>query len=128
MMKRKTLISLIVWLLIPTSAILVQSCEYDFVEPDRTPVTTEVSFAEDIIPIFNASCNFSGCHAAGAIPPDLTAAGAFASLNQLGMIDTASPSASVLYTSMTTGSMKNYSTAQQAKLILAWIQQGAINN
>jgi hypothetical protein len=108
--------------------LVLGGCEYEVVEPDRTPVTEEVLFSGKIIPIFNASCNFSGCHSAGAVPPDLTPAGAYASLMGLNQIDTVNPANSILYKSMTTGSMKNYSNADQAKLILAWIEQGAKNN
>jgi len=108
--------------------VILGGCEYEVVEPDRTPVTEEVLFSGKIIPIFNTSCNFSGCHSAGAVPPDLTPAGAYASLMSLNQIDTVNPANSILYKSMTTGSMKNYSNAAQAKLILAWIEQGAKNN
>jgi hypothetical protein len=108
--------------------VILGGCEYEVVEPDRTPVTEEVLFSGKIIPIFNTSCNFSGCHSAGAVPPDLTPAGAYASLMSLNQIDTANPANSILYKSMTTGSMKNYSNSDQAKLILAWITQGAKNN
>ncbi|MCO5263614.1 MAG: hypothetical protein M9901_12120 [Lentimicrobium sp.] len=127
-MKRRSLINLATILLIPAFSAMVGSCEYEFVEPDQTPVTTEVSFATDIVPIFNASCNFAGCHAAGAVPPDLSPAGAYNSLIQLNQINTDNPSGSLLYTSITSGSMKSFSNAEQAKLILAWIQQGAKNN
>ncbi|KAF0202882.1 MAG: hypothetical protein FD170_1459 [Bacteroidetes bacterium] len=108
--------------------LVLAGCEYEVVEPDRAPVTEEVLFSEKIIPIFNTSCNFSGCHSAGAVPPDLTPGGAYASLMDLNQIDTVNPANSILYKSMTTGSMKNYSNAAQAKLILAWITQGAKNN
>lgn len=127
-MERRSLIKLTVLMLIPAFTLLLSSCEYEFVEPDNTPVTTDLSFADDIIPIFNASCNFSGCHAAGAVPPDLTAAGAYNSLHALNMVDVDNPSNSRLYKSITTGTMKTFSDAAQAKLILAWIQQGAKNN
>ncbi|HCT71202.1 hypothetical protein SDC9_28190 [bioreactor metagenome] len=127
-MKKRSLIYLATFLLIPAFSAIISSCEYEFVEPDRTPITTEVSFATDIVPIFNASCNFSGCHAAGAVPPDLSPAGAYNSLILLSQVNTSDPLNSVLYKSITTGSMKSFSNADQAKLILAWIQQGAKNN
>lgn len=127
-MKKRSLINLSILLLIPAFSVFISSCEYEFVEPDRTPITTEVSFATDIVPIFNTSCNFSGCHAAGAVPPDLSPAGAYNSLIQLNQVNTEDPSNSILYVSITTGSMKSFSNTDQAKLILAWIQQGAKNN
>jgi hypothetical protein len=103
-------------------------CEYEFVEPEFIPPPTDtVSFANDVMPIFNASCNMSGCHAAGAFEPDLSPANAYTNL-QNGFINTATPSSSLIYTSMATGSMKSFTTAAEASIVLGWIQQGALNN
>ncbi|MFH1121173.1 MAG: hypothetical protein V1775_15245 [Bacteroidota bacterium] len=107
---------------------LLSGCEYDYVEPDNTPLPTEVSFATDIMPVFNASCNMAGCHATGAAEPDLTPANAYSSLQDGGYINTNDPASSLIYTAMATGSMKSYSTTSQVNLILAWIQKGALNN
>ncbi len=102
-------------------------CEYEYVVPDNTPPPTVISFATDIMPIFNASCNLSGCHAAGAFEPDLSPANAYASL-QNGYINTADPSTSLIYTAMATGSMKSFTTTGNANLVRAWIEKGALNN
>lgn len=107
---------------------LLSGCEYDYIQPDNAPITTEVKFSSDIIPIFETSCNMSGCHSAGATPPDLSPANAYTDLFQTAMIDTITPTNSVLYTSMHSGSMKKYSTPTQTQTILAWIEQGAKNN
>lgn len=108
---------------------LLSGCEYDYMDfPEPPPITTELKFSSDIIPIFNESCNMSGCHSAGAFEPDLSAANAYASLNSLNMIDTAAPSNSIIYKVMATGSMKSYSTPIKAQTVLTWIQQGAKNN
>jgi hypothetical protein len=106
----------------------LSGCEYEFAEPEYIPPpTTEVSFAADIMPIFNKSCNMSGCHATGAFAPDLTPANAYTSL-QNGFINTAVPESSLIYTSIATGSMKSFSTPTEASLVLGWLQQGALNN
>lgn len=108
---------------------LLSGCEYDYMDfPEPPPITTELKFSSDIIPIFNESCNMSGCHSAGAFDPDLSPANAYASLNSLNMIDTETPANSILYKAMATGSMKNYSSAIKNQTILTWIQQGAKNN
>lgn len=108
---------------------LLSGCEYEFVEPERVPVPTEeISFATDIMPIFNSSCNMSGCHAAGAFSPDLSPSNAYNSLTQNNLIDQNTPSNSLIYTSVSSGSMKSFATATDASIILAWIQQGAKNN
>lgn len=95
-------------------------------------ITRPVIFTSDILPIFNSSCNNSGCHSAGGKSPDLSAANAFTSLTNGGYINTGDPQSSELYLWMTgkkgtpmpvAGINKDYNA-----LILAWIKQGAQNN
>jgi hypothetical protein len=95
-------------------------------------VTRTVTFSNDIIPIFNSSCNTSGCHNAGGIAPDLSAANAYNSLMGAGYINADNPSSSELYLWMTgkkgtpmpvSGINKDYNA-----LMLAWMKQGAQNN
>ena len=93
-------------------------------------ITRPVSFTADIIPIFNSSCNLSGCHSPGGKSPDLTITNAYNSLT--GYINTADPQSSELYlwmtgkkgTPMPVGGVNKDFNA----LILAWIKQGAKNN
>ncbi|MBK6346127.1 MAG: hypothetical protein IPN08_13555 [Bacteroidales bacterium] len=110
---------------------LLSGCEYDYVEPDNTPPPDTISFANDILPIFSAgtpACDASGCHASGAFAPDLTPANAYNNLMQDNRIDTANPAASPFYIKISTGSMKTFLSTNDAKLILAWIEKGALNN
>lgn len=95
-------------------------------------VTRPVSFSTDIIPLFNSSCNTSGCHSTGGKAPDLSANNAFNSLSGGSYLNAGDPANSVLYLWMTgkkgipmptTGINKDYNA-----LILAWIKQGAQNN
>lgn len=112
------------------SFFLLMQCTYDV---SLGPIITEeVSFSNDIIPIFNQSCNNPGCHNTGGAAPDLTAANAFQSLNSGGYISTASPENSELYAWMNgernlpmplSGPNSSYNA-----LVLAWIVQGANNN
>jgi hypothetical protein len=104
------------------------SCEYE--HPVPPPVSNEpVSFADDIIPYFDASCNTAGCHDPSAFDPDLSAANAYTSLFQGGYIDTLQPEASSLYVKLLPGaSMANYSTPAETAMLLKWIQEGAKNN
>jgi len=104
------------------------SCEYDFVEPVAIEPGTEISFKNDVIPIFNNSCNSSGCHGAGDFDPVLTPESAYQNLMGLNQVDTTNPENSVLYESITTGSMKEYASPTDAEIILTWIEQGAENN
>jgi hypothetical protein len=95
-------------------------------------ITRSVSFTGEIIPIFNSSCNTSGCHSSGGKSPDLTSVKAFNSLIIGGFINTGDPQSSVIYQWMAgkkgtpmpiSGINKDYNA-----LILAWIKQGAQNN
>ncbi len=93
-------------------------------------ITRSVSFTGDIIPIFNSSCNISGCHSSGGKAPDLSISNAYNSL--AGYTNTGDPQSSELYlwmagkkgTPMPVGGInKDYNA-----LVLAWIKQGAKNN
>lgn len=113
----------------------IESCYYDEVLPEPVNATEvgELSFAADIIPIFDKSCNSVGCHNTGGEKPDLTAANAYNSLLAGNFINTEVPVNSELYQwlignrdqpmPLTTGT----DVAISSK-ILAWIKQGAKNN
>ncbi len=105
------------------------SCEYEWIQPEKVPIPDNVSFSADIMPIFNNGCNTNVCHGNGGTPPDLTEAHAYNSLITGGYVDTDTPEASIIYTTMTTGSMVPYvQNPSDPELILAWIEQGAENN
>lgn len=108
---------------------LLSGCEYEYIqEPELPPITTDLKFSTDIIPIFNEKCNTAGCHNAGGIAPDLSPANAHNALMSGGYINTETPSSSSLYTVMSTGSMKSFSTPEYNQKVLTWIEQGAKNN
>jgi hypothetical protein len=95
-------------------------------------ITRTVTYANDILPIFNKSCNISGCHSSGGIKPDLSAVNAYNSLTVGNYFNTTAAANSTLYLWMsgkkgtpmpTTGINKDYNA-----LVLAWIKQGAKNN
>jgi hypothetical protein len=97
-------------------------------------VTTPVSFSKEIIPIFNKSCNMSGCHNKGGIKPDLSEQNAFTALTNGGYYNVSDPPSSLLYLwltgkkspAMPIGAANNPSNING--LTLAWITQGAKNN
>ncbi len=109
----------------------LSSCQYDkYKAPTEQPAN--VSFQKDLIPIFNQSCNMSGCHATGSISPDLSSANAYSSLTTGDLLDLKTPEMSELYLRMT--DQKNpmppggiLSTTQTNK-VLEWIKEGAKNN
>jgi hypothetical protein len=108
-------------------------CYYDEVIPDPSIYSgEEISFSEDLIPIFDASCNSASCHAAGAIPPDLTAANAYNAIIDGGYVNFTSPEESEFYQWVKgnrTPTMPISGTDPQiVSAVLTWINQGAQNN
>ena len=107
----------------------LQSCQYDWLDPIDPVIPEVVSFSVDIQPIFDRSCNSSGCHSTGGIAPDLSPANAYNDLVAKGMINTAAPESSRLYTKCASGgSMNKFCQPGDPEIILKWIQEGALNN
>lgn len=131
MMLHKKIITLIV--LSGVSIFFLVSCyKNKTVILDAPEISRVVTFSQDIIPIFNNSCNTSGCHSIGGKSPDLSAANAFNSLAVGNYLNTEDAANSSLYLWMTGkkgtpmpvgGINRDYNA-----LILAWIKQGAQNN
>lgn len=117
-------------MLFALAAFLLCSCEYEWIEPEKVNIPDNVSFTNDVMPIFNNGCNTSVCHGAGASNPDLSEGNAYNALVNGGYVDTETPDASRIYTSMISGgSMQSYvQNPADAEIILAWIKQGAENN
>ncbi|MDH5398502.1 MAG: hypothetical protein OEX02_10165 [Cyclobacteriaceae bacterium] len=103
-------------------------CVYETITPAVVEVPDEVSFTLDVQPIFNESCNTSGCHNSGGTPPDLSEGSAYTSLTFYGYLDKDSAELSQVYEKINTGSMKKYANDQDRAIILAWIKQGALEN
>lgn len=116
------------------SLLLITGCYKDktVVFDTGEEITRSVSFSGDIIPIFNSSCNTSGCHSAGGKSPDLTTANAYTALTNGNFLNTADPASSELYNWMTgkrgTPMPVNGTNKDFNALVLAWIKQGAQNN
>lgn len=131
-MKRNKKIQVLSVLLL-CSAWIFTGCYKDVTLPKvEAPVTKQVSYAADLQPIWNAKCNSSGCHNAGGKAPNLITGASFNALTSGGYINTASPAQSELYLWMTgrrgTPMPLSGSVPADNALVLAWIQQGALNN
>lgn len=130
MIHKKTVTAL---LLLGGIIVLLAGCYKDkTVILDEATVTKTVSFSKDIIPIFNKSCNTSGCHSSGGQAPNLTETNALNALTVGNYFSKSAPESSIIYQKMTgkrgtpmpvSGVNKEY-----AALVLAWIKQGANNN
>ena len=108
--------------------LVFNSCQYDWIEFEEPVLPDTVSFANDVVPIFERGCNASGCHG-GGFNPDLRPDVAYVSLMSGGYVDKNSPASSSIYTVMIPGgSMVNYTQPGEADLVLEWIEQGALDN
>lgn len=123
-------------MMITIALVGLQSCyKVATVKPKTdVEVTEPVSFANEIVPIFNKECSMSGCHSSGGIKPDLTSDKAYTSLMNGGYVDVNTPENSEIYlwltgqkaAAMPPGGPENPDNVNQ--LVLAWIKQGAQNN
>jgi hypothetical protein len=115
--------------------------DYNYVTPPDTSappviITTPVLYSAEIQPIFTAKCANTGCHDGASVAPDLRAGSSYAALNDMALINTASPSSSELYRRVTLASSNpefmpeggTALTSEQTGKILSWITQGALNN
>src|SRR4051812_47487076 len=79
---------------------LLGGCYQDVISPGTDPngPPAFVSFSGDLIPIFNANCNSSGCH--DAVPshaPSLVPENAYNALTSGGFVNIAVPTDSKIY-------------------------------
>jgi len=100
-------------------------CYYDKVLPPK--VETEVSYANDMQPFFDASC--TGCHNGTGVPLNLLPDVSYDAIISGGYVNTDDASASNLYVKILPGaSMETYASDAERAMTLAWIEQGANNN
>lgn len=106
----------------------ISSCTYYENPVEPVVVPDSVFFSKNILPIFDARCDNTGCHTTGGIKPNLSPSTAYNDLYTYGLIDVDAPDQSTLYMKVHTGSMAKFTAAGDADLILKWIQQGALDN
>lgn len=121
--------------LVITVMVIVAGCSKTttIVENPGDSITTEMSFANDILPIFSKNCALSGCHATGGHAPDLTTANAYASLITGSYVKANDPDNSVIMLWLTgkKSPVMPLGAGPNAEInakIYAWIKQGAKNN
>jgi len=111
-------------------SVFASSCKYDFIMPEVVVPVTDVSFAEKVAPIFTNNDKCTACHKPGSTAPDLTAANAYAQI-MTKYVNTATPEESLIYSypaPTTSTHMRKKYTANEAAIILQWIEEGAENN
>ena len=113
--------------------LLFSGCAYNFILPEEeapppNPDEPTISFSEDIIPIFEASCNDGGCHN-GTIAPNLTRDVAYVNLVGGGYVVPGTPAEdNTLYQVIHNGSMQGFASDCERTFIKQWLDEGALNN
>lgn len=113
-----------------TLLMLLNSCEYDFIQPTPPPppppAGDTISFSQDIQPVFNAKC--ISCHPALS-KPDLKTGNSYNALTTGNYVVANDPANSSLYTKCKSpGTMATYISEAQLDLIYRWIYAGAKND
>ena len=122
---------IIIFFSIAVASLTVISCYYDEVLGSGDGLPENVSFNRDVMAIFDKSCNMSGCHDQDPPhPPSLTQEKAYNSLLQGGYVNTTVPGESSLYHVLAEGNMppSGALSSRELKIILAWLNEGALNN
>lgn len=124
-------------LILLCSIFIFTACQYEEIKVDDEVITepidptVDISFANEILPIFTDGNNCTACHTTGKTAPDLSTANAYQSLVSGGFVVDANPEGSKIYTypspSASTHRWKTYSN-KEAELIFTWINQGVKNN
>ncbi|MBK5270562.1 MAG: hypothetical protein JJE22_06070 [Bacteroidia bacterium] len=107
-------------------------CYKDIIKPDlpKDPNAPpqQVSFENELKPLFATSCALVGCHVSGAHKPYMTADVSYLQIVNGGYVNTALPKESILY-KMINGDMQQYiPSADNRQKVYDWIRNGAPNN
>ncbi len=103
------------------------SCYFDVIIPEEVSDTATISFAEDIQPLFDATC--VSCHNGNIASPDLTSGNAYLELTAGGYYSVAEPEQSVLVQKLSADHpFEGALTAAELQKIINWMSQGAQDN
>lgn len=104
------------------------SCEYTPIVPNDTPDVGDVSFVDDVEPIFtDAGC--TSCHNGGVQKPDLRNGYAYASImSNADLTDYAYAQNIYDYPKPSGAHDTRYKSDEQAAIVKAWIDQGTQDN
>jgi hypothetical protein len=112
-----------IFLILILFSLFISSCKYDYILPGAVAPISNVSFLQQVVPIFAQKC--ISCHSTQT--PVLKADVAFTQLVP-NYVNTATPADSKIYTVPKSGTHGGTVTDAQAEIILQWIKEGAKNN
>jgi hypothetical protein len=118
--------------LILTFGIGLSGCYKDVIKPDL-PVDPnappkQVSFSNELKPLFAAKCTDAGCHVSGAHKPYMTPDVSYQQIVNGGFVNLILPKQSRIYI-MINGEMQQYiPSADDRQKVYDWIRNGCPNN
>lgn len=118
--------------LILSFGICLAGCYKDIIKPDL-PVDPnappkQVSFGNELKPLFAANCTDAGCHVSGSHKPYMTADVSYQQIVNGGFVNLLLPNQSKIYI-MINGDMQQYiPSATDRQKVYDWIRNGAPNN
>jgi hypothetical protein len=118
--------------LILTFGIGLSGCYKDIIKPDL-PVDPnappqQVSYNNELKPLFAASCTDVGCHVSGSHKPYMTADVSYQQIVNGGFVNTALPKQSILYIQIYGDMGDHIPSPTNRQKVYDWIRNGAPNN
>jgi hypothetical protein len=112
--------------------IALAGCYKDIIKPELTSdpdgPPQQVSYKNELAPIFNTNCALSGCHVSGAHKPYMTTDVSYLQIVNGGFVNIDFPKESILY-KMINGEMGQYiQSASDKQKVYDWIRNGAPDN
>jgi hypothetical protein len=96
------------------------------VDPNAPP--KQVSFSNELRPLFAANCTDAGCHVAGSHKPYLTADVSYTQITNGGFVNLALPKKSILYIQVYGEMGEHIPSPTNRQKVYDWIRNGAPNN
>ncbi len=111
---------------------ILSGCYKDIIKPDlpKDPnaPAQQVSFKNQLSPLFSANCTDVGCHVTGGHHPYLTPDVSYQEIVNGGYVNTSLPKESILYKKIYGNMGVHIPSLSDRQLVYDWIRNGAPNN
>lgn len=114
------------------AGMVFESCYKDIIKPDlpKDPNAPpqQVSFKNELAPLFSANCTDVGCHVTGGHHPYMTPDVSFQEIVNGGFVNTTVPKESILYKQINGDMGTHMPSLSDRQKVYDWIRNGAPNN
>ena len=118
--------------LIVSAGVGLASCYKDIIKPDLpedpNAPPQQVSYKNELAPLFASSCTDVGCHVSGAHHPYMTLDVSYQEIVNGGFVNTAFPKQSILYQQIYGDMGVHIPSTLDRQKVYDWIRNGAPNN